>query len=64
MPDPDDGRARLILLGERGVAAREVARRVEADVAAEWRAALGADGYAALGAALTRLRPLVDPWIE
>ncbi|HQR28240.1 MAG TPA: MarR family transcriptional regulator, partial [Nocardioides sp.] len=41
VPDPADARARLVVLDERGVQAVAVARRVEAEVEAEWVHHLG-----------------------
>ena len=62
VPDPTDGRARLVCFAERGRAAVAVARRVEAEVEAEWTAHLGADSTRALREALTRLREVTDPY--
>jgi DNA-binding MarR family transcriptional regulator len=62
LPDPTDGRARLVCLAERGRAAVAVARRVEAEVEAEWTAHLGQEPARALREALTRLREVTDPW--
>jgi DNA-binding MarR family transcriptional regulator len=62
VPDPTDGRARLVCLAERGRAAVAVARRVEVEVEAEWTAHLGASSVRALREALTRLREVTDPW--
>ena len=62
VPDPTDGRARLVCFAERGRAAVAVARRVEAEVEAEWTAHLGEESARALREALTRLREVTDPW--
>jgi DNA-binding MarR family transcriptional regulator len=62
VPDPTDGRARLVCFADRGRAAVAVARRVEVEVEAEWTAHLGEGTMAALRAALTRLREITDPW--
>ncbi|MGY1740037.1 MULTISPECIES: MarR family winged helix-turn-helix transcriptional regulator [unclassified Blastococcus] len=62
VPDPTDGRARLICFAERGRAAVAVARRVEAEVEAEWTAHLGEGVAKDLREALTRLREVTDPW--
>jgi DNA-binding MarR family transcriptional regulator len=62
VPDPRDGRARLIRLARRGHEAAAVAAPVEAAVEAEWTAHLGAESMAALRAALVRLREITDPW--
>lgn len=42
VPDPADGRARLIVLADRGLEVQKVARTGEAEVLAQWREALGA----------------------
>ena len=60
--DPDDGRARLVVIAERGLAAVELARVVERDVEAEWQAHLGAEAARQLRAALERLREITDPY--
>jgi DNA-binding MarR family transcriptional regulator len=62
VPDPTDGRARLVRLAERGRGAVAVARRVEADVEAEWTAHLGEESARVLRETLTRLREVTDPW--
>ena len=60
--DPTDARARLVRMADRGQAAVVVARRVEAEVEAEWTAHLGAQAADQLRAALTRLREITDPY--
>ncbi|MGK5113351.1 MULTISPECIES: MarR family winged helix-turn-helix transcriptional regulator [unclassified Geodermatophilus] len=62
VPDPTDGRARLVTMAERGQRVVEVARRVEAQVEAEWTVHLGEEATAALRAALERLREITDPY--
>ena len=62
VPDPDDGRARLVVIAERGLAAVECARAVEREVEAEWAEHLGADVTAQLRSALERLREITDPY--
>lgn len=62
VPDPMDGRARLVQMAERGLEAVAVARRVEAEVEAEWAAYLGEEGAAQLRSALERLREITDPY--
>jgi len=61
--DPDDGRARLVVIAERGLAAVEFARAVEREVEAEWTEHLGADVTAQLRSALERLREITDPYV-
>ena len=60
-PDPADGRARLVVIAPRGHQAVAVARRVEAEVEAEWTRHLGQRETAELRRTLGRLRELVDP---
>src|SRR3954470_13409479 len=62
VPDPRDGRARLIRPAPRGLAAAALAAPVVAQVEAEWTAHLGAETMAAVRAALVRLREITDPW--
>ena len=62
VPDPTDARARLVQIADRGQALVAIARRVEAEVEAEWTAHLGEEATAQLRAALTRLRELTDPY--
>jgi DNA-binding MarR family transcriptional regulator len=62
VPDPTDGRARLIRLAERGRAVQRVARRAERRLDREWTAHLGVRRMAALRAALTDLREITDPY--
>ena len=61
-PDPRDGRARLVEVAERGLAAAVVADAVVAEVEAEWAAHLGAERMAALRSALVALREVTDPF--
>ncbi|GAA3165469.1 hypothetical protein GCM10010531_17470 [Blastococcus jejuensis] len=60
IPDPTDGRARLVRLAGRGEAAAEVAAATVAQVEAEWAAHLGAARMRALRAALEQLREITD----
>lgn len=62
VPDPSDGRARLVVIAPRGHEAVAVARRAEAEVEAEWTRHLGAKETAELRSALERLRDLIDPY--
>ncbi|WP_138732630.1 MarR family winged helix-turn-helix transcriptional regulator [Modestobacter excelsi] len=61
VPDPTDARARLVQMAERGQAVVAIARRVEAEVEAEWTAHLGGEATAQLRATLERLREITDP---
>ncbi len=62
VPDPDDARARLVVLAERGEQAVQQARVVEAEVEAEWMQHLGVKATRQLREALTRLREIADPY--
>ena len=62
VPDPTDARARLVQMAERGLEVVAVARRVEAEVEAEWTEFLGEEATAQLRAALERLRQITDPY--
>ena len=62
VPDPADGRARLIRLAARGLEAVAIAAPVVAEVEAEWTEYLGEEAMAALRSALIRLRGITDPW--
>lgn len=62
-PDPDDARARLVRVAERGEAARPVADAAVAQLEAEWRAHLGERAWHQLRQALSRLRPITDPYL-
>ncbi|MGW2835288.1 MarR family winged helix-turn-helix transcriptional regulator [Streptomyces sp. NPDC001286] len=62
LPDPKDGRARLVCLADRALAARSVAQDVVAEVEKEWEAHLGKRRMNQLREALTLLREITDPW--
>jgi DNA-binding MarR family transcriptional regulator len=62
VPDPTDGRARLVQIAERGQEVVALARKVEEEVEAEWTAYLGEEATAQLRAALERLREITDPY--
>ena len=62
VPDPDDGRARLIRFTERGTAAAEEALQVVLGVEQEWTEHLGPRLTGQLRAALTKLREVTDPY--
>jgi DNA-binding MarR family transcriptional regulator len=48
VPDPDDGRAKIIRLTERGRAAQTLGRAIIDDIEAEWAERYGAERMAAL----------------
>ncbi len=62
VPDPDDGRARLVRITERGARSVEISSRIVADVEAEWTAHLGEDRMEDLRRTLIDLRTIADPW--
>lgn len=59
--DPDDKRARLVRITERGQRTVPVANGVVAEVEAEWTAHLGQQRMTQLRRALTQLREITDP---
>jgi DNA-binding MarR family transcriptional regulator len=62
VPDPTDGRARLVRLTARAEAAIPHARAEEDRIEEEWRAHLGTKRMEQLRAALTELRAITDPY--
>ena len=62
VPDPSDGRARLVRMTPRAEAVVPVARAEEDRIEAEWRAHLGAERMTQLRRALTALRDITDPY--
>jgi DNA-binding MarR family transcriptional regulator len=62
VPDPADGRARLIVIEERGRRAAEVAITTSAEILAEWTAYLGTRNFTLLQQILSQLREITDPY--
>jgi DNA-binding MarR family transcriptional regulator len=62
VPDPSDGRARLVRLTARAQEVLPVARAEEDRIEAEWRAHLGPELMLQLRTALTALRDITDPY--
>ena len=62
VPDPADGRARLVRIAERGALSVEVSRGIVAQVEAEWAGHLGERRMHQLRGILTDLREITDPW--
>lgn len=62
VPDPADGRARLVRFTERGQAVLVVAREAEIETETEWVRHLGTRGADQLRRQLTRLREITDPY--
>ena len=61
VPDPADGRAKLVRLTERGRAAREAGRAAVVEIETEWGAALGEKRIAELRQLLLELRAFLWP---
>ena len=62
VPDPDDGRARLVRITERGARSVAASAGIVAEVEAEWTAHLGARRLDQLRQILADLREITDPW--
>lgn len=62
VPDPDDGRARLVTITDKGAAAARLAAEEVAEVEAEWTAHVGERRMTDLRRTLRRLREITDPW--
>ncbi|MGB7109497.1 MAG: MarR family transcriptional regulator [Mycobacterium sp.] len=62
VPDPTDGRARLIVIEERGRRAADVAKAASTEILAEWTAFLGTRNFTLLHQILDQLREITDPY--
>lgn len=62
VPDPDDHRARLVQIAERGARSVQAASAVVARVESEWETHLGVRRMAQLRRLLLDLREITDPW--
>ena len=62
VPDPEDGRARLVRVAERGARSVEASRAIVAQVEGEWTDHLGERRIGQLREILTDLREITDPW--
>lgn len=62
VPDPTDGRARLVRIAERGMRAVAIAAEAVREVETEWSAHLGQRCMDELRQTLTKLRALTDPY--
>ncbi len=60
--DPTDGRARLIVIEERGRRAAEVAMATSNTILSEWMAFLGTRNFTLLHQILDQLREITDPY--
>jgi DNA-binding MarR family transcriptional regulator len=61
-PDPSDGRARLIVIEQRGQRAIDVAMTALDEILAEWEAYLGTRNYTVLQQVLDQLREITDTY--
>ena len=64
VPDPTDGRARLVRLTSRGMEVIPVARAEECIIEQEWTQHLGPRRMRQLRDALTLLREITDPYLN
>lgn len=64
VPDPTDGRARLVRLTARAEAALPLARAEEQRIEREWEQHLGSRRMGQLREALLLLREITDPYLE
>ena len=62
IPDPADGRARLIILEPRGQRAVETAMATLDEIHSEWKAYLGTRNFTMLQQILDQLREITDPF--
>ena len=62
LPDPKDGRARLIVIEERGRRAVEVVMATLDEIYAEWETYLGTRNFTLLHQILDQLREITDPY--
>jgi DNA-binding MarR family transcriptional regulator len=62
VPDPADGRARLVRITDRGREVVAVALVEQRRIEEEWRAHLGSRRFTELHRSLERLREITDPW--
>jgi DNA-binding MarR family transcriptional regulator len=61
-PDPTDGRARLIVIEQRGRQAVEVAKATLDEILSEWKTYLGTRNFTLLHQILDQLREIADPY--
>ena len=62
VPNPTDGRARLIVIEQRGRRAVEVAKVTLDEILSEWKAYLGTRNFTLLHQILDQLREITDPY--
>jgi DNA-binding MarR family transcriptional regulator len=61
IPDPEDGRAKLVRWTERGARAQDAAREIVAQIEHDWSRLLGESEFASLRALLERLHDALWP---
>ena len=61
-PDPTDGRARLIVIEQRGQQAVDVAKATLDEILSEWKTYLGTRNFTLLHQILDQLREITDPY--
>jgi DNA-binding MarR family transcriptional regulator len=64
VPDPTDGRARLIVIEQRGRRAVEVAMATLDEILSEWKTYLGTRNFTLLHQILDQLREITDPYAQ
>jgi DNA-binding MarR family transcriptional regulator len=62
VPDPADGRARLIVIERRGQRALEVAAATRDEIFSDWKGYLGTRNFTLLHQILDQLREITDPY--
>jgi DNA-binding MarR family transcriptional regulator len=62
VPDPTDGRARLIVFESRGQRVVEIAMATLDEILSEWKAYLGTRNFTLLHQILDQLREITDPY--
>lgn len=62
VPDPTDGRARLVRISAKGRLVQAVAVQEEQAIYREWLEHLGADDFARLSSIMSQLREVTDPY--
>ena len=62
VPDPTDGRARLVRLTPRALRVAPIANRAVEQALTEWADHVGVERMQQLHEVLSDLRPLTDPW--
>jgi DNA-binding MarR family transcriptional regulator len=62
IPDPEDGRAKLVCLTERGARAQQAGREIVAQIERDWSQLLGRRDFDALRGLLQRLHETLWPY--